>query len=76
MGPYCAYSKHKGGLKPDSFHLHVIISRYSSTSRCYVDLWGCNRSRNTNIQYIHVYNFDAYVPITVILLMLSDNSLL
>ena len=25
---------------------------------------------------IHVYNFDEYVPITVILFMLSENSLL
>ena len=47
-----------------------------STSRCYVNLEGCNGSRNTNVQYIHVYNFDEYVPITVILFMLSENSLL
>ena len=56
--------------------VHVILSRHSSTGRCYVDLWGCNGSRNTNIQYIHVYNFDEYVSITDILFMLSDNSLL
>ena len=36
----------------------------------------CNGSRNTNVHYIQHNNFDEYVPITVIIIMLSENFLL
>ena len=55
--------------------VHVIKSIHSLTSRCYVDLLNCNVSSHTNIHYTQYNNFDEYVPITVILLMLSENSL-